>query len=65
MQQRRKIICEYMKNNPAKRVGLKHILGKKDYGKYITIKNELLEKIEECEKFCEDLNKKINKQKGD
>ena len=63
MQQRRKIINEYMANNPAKKLNLKNILGKKDYEKYISMKNELLEKIEECEKFCEELNKKINTQK--
>ena len=65
MQQRRKIIYEYMKNNPARKLNLKQILGKKDYEKYIRMKDELLEKIEECEKYCEKLNKKINEQKED
>ena len=59
MSQRRKIICEYKENNPAKKLDLKQILGKKDYEKYLKMKKELLDKIEECEKFCEELNKKV------
>ena len=59
IQKRRKIICEYMEKNPANRLDLESILGKKDYKKYIQIKKKLGEKIEECEKFCQELSLKI------
>ena len=61
MEERYQIIIDYINNNQAQKLDIERIIGKNDYKNYLKIKEELNDKIIECQLECEKIREKLDK----